>query len=208
MLVQAENLPHYQRRTIVTPHPSLLEAELQQHATSKRIMDKKHDLNNIRAGVRLHLPLAQRLSKLGLSAQSIHQGGTSNGYMQNKGWFNNEVLGYALYVTLHNAYFNVSQSGREKIVSGQSKMPMASVDGYLKTLYADAAPNCDGISISFNPHSTHLFIDEFGHAIHSAEEVTIFENRAYARGKIVFYNQSTAPARAGDSPSKAIFYKP
>ena len=105
---------------------------------------------------------------------------------------------------LKNAYFNVSQGGREAIASGRHhKFAMASVDG---TLVSTTVPEgFEGIPVSFNPKSQHLFVDGEGHAIHSAEEVVILGHRAYARGQVVYHTERSAPRRRGDAPSQTAF---
>lgn len=80
---------------------------------------------------------------------------------------------------------------------------MASVDG---TLVSTTVPEgFEGIPVSFNPKSQHLFVDGEGHAIHSAEEVVILGHRAYARGQVVYHTEQSAPRRRGDAPSQTAF---
>lgn len=149
-------------------------------------------------GVRLNLNVMRTTGK---AIQTLHRPTNSRGYKKNQGFYNGEACGYAQAVVLRNAFFNVSQGGREKIASGQQhKFAMASVDGELVT--TTVAPDFEGIEVRFNPKAHHLFVDANDQAIHSAEEVLVLGSRAYARGKIVYHTELTAPRRAGDYPSQ------
>ncbi|NEX60227.1 hypothetical protein G3574_03965 [Noviherbaspirillum sp. 17J57-3] len=114
------------------------------------------------------------------------------------------MLDYRKAVVLKDAYFNVSQTCREKIASGQeSKHPMASVDGVLTEVAVDA--QTWGVEVRFNPKRWHLFCDMNDRPVWYASEVTLVGHRAYCRGEIVFHTQDTAPPKAGDAESAVVF---
>lgn len=150
-------------------------------------------------GIRLSLNI---LKSKGVLVQTIHAGSRGAGYKSNKGFYNREVQTYQKVVTLREAYFNVSQDGRKKIITTSSKYPMASIDGILCDV-----PEADfsGIEIGFNPHRVHLFADRNNHPIRFAEEVTIYGHRAYARGYVEYYTEANAPAKVGDAASNIVF---
>jgi len=112
------------------------------------------------------------------------------------------ALGYDAAVTVRDADFKVSQKARFKIASRQeNKFPMAAVVGELVQTPADLT----GVEIRFNPMQGHLFEDLDGHAVKHADEVTVFNTRAYARGNIEYWDQSDAPVPLGDIPSGTKF---
>ena len=175
-----------------------ISALLDQDSVAKRIMAKgKFPAQGQLVGVRLNLNV---MKSTGKAIQTLHEGTNQLGYRRNKGFYNGEAAGYAQAVVLQGAYFNVSQAGREAIATGQNhKFAMASIDGALVS--TTVPENFEGVEISFNPKSQHLFVDSNNQAVHSAEEVVVLGNRAYARGKIVYHTELSAPARAGDFPS-------
>lgn len=148
-------------------------------------------------GVRLNLNVLKTTKQ---AIQTIHKATNQKGYRKNKGFYGGEACGYAQAVVLQNAYFNVNQGGRERIATGQvNKFPMASIDGAFSS--TTIPRGFEGVEISFNPRTQHLFVDENNQAIHFAEEVVILGSRAYARGRIEYHNEMTAPKRKGDAPS-------
>ena len=150
-------------------------------------------------GGRLNLNLFKS-SKI--AVQTIHKGNRSGRYKEGAGFFNGESLWYQSAVVLAGCYFNVSQRGREQIASGSvSKFPMASCDGLLVD---DADPSLEGVEIRFDPKRVHLFVDTENRPVRWAESVTVYGHRAYARGVIVYYDENTAPPKAGDSPSAVV----
>lgn len=155
-------------------------------------------------GVRLNLNIFKSTC---ISVHTLHRATNKTGYKANKGFFRGEVVGYAPAVILKDAYFNVDQTAREEIASGSgSKRPMASVDG---TYARDARQGeTQGIEMRFNPKKTHLFVDNDNRAIHYAEEVTVIGHRVFARGRVIYYDEHTAPTKAGDAPSVAHFAVP
>lgn len=181
--------------------PQQISEILATDATAVRVLEKglspsPGDL----VGVRLNLNV---LKSTGQAIQTIHRATNKGGYRRNHGFYNGEACGYAQAVVLKNAYFNVNQSGRESIASGkQHKFPMASVDG--EFVSCSVPDGFDGLAISFNPKSHHLFVDAEGLAIHHAQEVVVLGNRVYARG-VSYYTPETAPAKRGTTPSSTQF---
>lgn len=150
-------------------------------------------------GVRLNLNIWKSRK---VPVQTLHKGNGTGKHRQNAGFFNGSVLWYQKIVVVRDAFFNASQTGREKIASGtESKHPIASVDG---VLVDTDSPSFDGIEVRFEPYATHLFIGPDNRAIRWAEEVTIYAHRCYARGKILYHSEATAPPKVGASPSIAI----
>jgi hypothetical protein len=97
----------------------------------------------------------------------------------------------------------VNQVAREKIASGQdAKFPMASVDGKYQER---GATDLEGVEFRFNPKRVHLFTDAQNLPVRWAEQVTVYGNRVYARGRIEFYTSRTAPARTGSAASAVVF---
>lgn len=112
------------------------------------------------------------------------------------------VLGYDGAVTVRNARFQVSQRARELISTRQeNKYPMAAVVGGI----AQVPASLEGVEIRFNPMDSHLFQDLDGYAVKSAEEVTVFNTRCYARGKITYWDEGVAPKPMGNVPTSAKF---
>jgi hypothetical protein len=151
-------------------------------------------------GVRLNLNLfkSQRVA-----VQTIHKGNQTGGHRKNKGFFNGAALWYQKAVVLRDVYFNVQQVGRQNIASGSvSKFPMASADG---TLVDEADPTLDGVELRFDPKKVHLFVDPEMRPVRYAAECTVYGHRVYARGILCYYDDETAPAKAGGAPSAVTF---
>jgi len=216
-IINAKDHPLYKTRSedeIKLHSPEKVQKALNGDATSVRIMDKndkpKHgDL----VGARLNINVLKNTSKkdidgrpilsTGVPILTLHKNTNTSNYKRGQGFYKGEARSYQQVATLHNAHFNVHQKGREAIATGKmNKHPMASVDGNYD---AHAEPNFDGVEARFNPMDHHLFVDNNGHAIKSAEHVTLHGHRAYLRGKIEYHTPETAPKRAGDAPSKTQF---
>jgi len=115
-----------------------------------------------------------------------------------------EAIGQRGNVTLSNVNFNVSQSERNKIAEGRAKGVMAMAVGRVM----DVEPNFDGVELSFNPNREHLFVDSEGRAVKSAEEVTVMGFKAYARGKITYFEDFEDPRSPKyTAPSQTKFAK-
>lgn len=113
------------------------------------------------------------------------------------------ALGYDAAVTIRNASFMVDQKARAAIASGRkTKMPMAAVLGDL----CHSAPLLEGVEVRFNPKTSHLFtrVDD-GRAVRSADEVTVFNTRAYARGGLTYWAAQEAPEALEGITSDAKF---
>jgi hypothetical protein len=190
----------YQTRSIVMVSDEVVEGALASDATSKRIMSKglAPAAGDI-VGIRLNLNI---IKSKGVPVQTVHAGNRSDGYTRNKGLYNGSAIAYHKVVTLENAYFNVSQKGREDVASGTvSKFPLASVDG----AFMDTVPDFSGLEISFNPKRVRLFCDSENRPIRYAEQATIYGNRIYVRGRVEYYTMDTAPAKVGTSPCSIVF---
>lgn len=191
----------YQTRDIELVSDTDVQSALSRDSVASRVIQKGNSPREFDlVGVRLNLNL---LKSQKIAVQTIHAGNGRGGHKRYKGFYNGTVLAYEKIVTLNEAYFNVSQSGRERIATGAaSKFPMASIDGvYTKPIQH----SCDGIEIRFNPKAMHLFCDMDNRAIRYATEVTIYGHRAYVRGSIAYMTELTAPPRAGDAPSIAKY---
>lgn len=164
---------------------------------AKQLRPRAGDL----VGVRLNLNI-WKLRKV--PVQTLHKGTGTGRHRQNAGFYGGSVLWYQKTVSLSDCYLNVAQLGREKIASGaESKHPIASADGVLLN---DEAHSFEGLEVRFDPHVTHLFIDTNNRAVRWAEQVTLYAHRVYCRGKILYHTETTAPPKAGPSPSIAIVW--
>jgi hypothetical protein len=197
--MQASEHPLYAERDVQMVEDNAVARALAADAGSRRVLGKGISLTVGQiVGVRLHLPLAKK----GIPVQTVHAGNQSDGYMRGRGLYNGAALTYLRCVRLRNAYFNVGQIAREKIASGaEAKHPMASIDGE----FSLDAPEFSGVEFSFNPKRVHHFVDGNNRPIHFAEHVTIYGHRAIAQGRLVFYDQCTAPAKIGDAISEVRF---
>jgi hypothetical protein len=180
----------------------VIKLALQSDAVARRIMAKGlSPMLGESVGVRLNINV---LNHTGVAVHSIHRATSKDGlgHTRGRGYFRGEVISYLPVVLLKDAYFNVHQGGREAIASGRmAKHPMGSIDG---TFVSQCQEMCfDGIEISFNPMSTHLFVDSQLDAVQFAQEVVILGHRAYARGKVQYFTEATAPKKIGASPSLA-----
>lgn len=200
--ILASSHPRFQLHTLAIPSDDKVMEALQADAVARRILAKDaRPASGTLVGVRLSLNI---LKARGIAVQTLHAGNDRGGHRKNKGFYNGSVLDYRKAVTLADAYFNVGQTGREKIASGQdSKHPMASVDGAL--MDTEVSERVWGVECRFNPHQLHLFTDLDNRPIWYASEVTLVGHRAYCRGEIVFHTHETAPSKAGHSSSAVIF---
>ena len=194
--------PLYKSHQMNLLETSAVEAALQKDATARRILQKGVRLQQGQlVGVRLNLNV---LKTTGCAVHTVHKATSLNGHKEGKGFYRGEVIGYLPVVELRDAFFNVSQAGRQAIASGgQAKFPMASVDGVFHG--ASNADTCDGIEVSFNPKAVHLFVDANACAVQYAEHVTVVGHRIYARGEVRYYSAANAPAPTGNAPSAVRF---
>lgn len=201
-------MPSFQSPQISTPTYEKLAPNdsvqqiLKEQAVSAQILKEDNFPNAGEiVGVRLNLNV---LKATGIAVQTLHQSGKSEKYKENSGLYKGKARGYSQIVVLKNAYFNVNQTGREKINTGQvHKFPMASIDG---ELYSVEKPSNiqQGVEIRFNPKEQHLFVDSNNQAIRFAEEVVIIGHRAFAIGNIEYHSCETAPKKRGSSPSNTL----
>lgn len=194
--------PLYRLHTLALPSDEKVTQALEADAVARRILAKgARPAAGTLVGVRLSLNI---LKARGIAVQTIHAGNDRGGHRKNKGFYGGSVLDYRKSVCLKDAYFNVSQSGREKIASGQeSKFPMASVDGEL--IDSEVPDSVWGVECRFNPYDLHTFADLNNRSIWYATEVTLVGHRAYCRGEIVFHTHETAPPKVGSTSSAVIF---
>lgn len=141
--------------------------------------------------VRLNLNGEVKKDNRRYALQSVHRGVSWRG----------RVIGYDRLVTVTQAAFMVGQSDRAKIAEGGRKFPMAAVVGALRH-----GGSLDGVEVRFNPRTSHLFVRaDDGRPVRSADEVTVFNTRAYARGQITYWSEAEAPEAASGLPSDARF---
>jgi hypothetical protein len=191
-------------QAVAVPTQQILPTEqvralLENDLTAMRVLEKGlSPVEGDLVGVRLNLNVMKTTKQ---AIQTLHKSTNKAGYKRNKGFYNGEACGYAQAVVLAGAYFNVNQGGREAIATGKHhKFAMASIDGQL--VGTQVPEGFEGVEISFNPRAQHLFVDANNQAIHFAEEVVILGHRAYARGRIDYHTELSAPKRAGDFPSQ------
>lgn len=198
--LDARDHPLYRKRTVEMVSDEIVAAALNADATARKVMQKGlHPEVGQIIGCRLNLNIQK---SQGVALLTIHRGNSSDGYKRNKGLYNGSALCYLKAVTMRNVFFNVQQSGREKIASGcVSKFPMASADGE----FVDCSAEFDGIEISFNPKKVRLFCDARMRPVRYAEEVTCYANRLYIRGKIEYYSLATAPPKEGTADCALCF---
>lgn len=127
----------------------------------------------LRVAVRLNLNNRVRKDGLSYSIQTIHGKPSPRA----------RALGYDLAVTLRKAEFRVDEAARVLIAQGHNKFPMAAVVGDL----SHEPHRLDGVEIRFNPKNTRYFerVDD-GRPVATAEEVTVFNTRVYARGELTY----------------------
>jgi hypothetical protein len=203
--IEAQESPLYQRRT-KEDVPFVSDSEIKNLAKDgkglereRAILDKGYKLKEgeeVTSRINLNF-----LRFTGIPALSIHKGKLG------------EVLTYAGSITLKNVTFPVQQGAREAIAKeaaekntqgGSKKTSMAGGKGS----YVEVEPNFDGVELSFNPARGHLFVDSEGRAVMSAEEVTFLGFKAYARGKISYFEDFEDPRSPKyTAPSQTKFAK-
>lgn len=169
--------------------------------TCSRVMAKQlRPTSGDLVGVRLNLNLFKSQK---VAVQTIHRGNLTGNHKKGKGFYNGESIWYQKAVVLRDCYLNVNQVGREKIASGQeSKFPMASCDGVFDE---ETKPFLDGLEVRFDPKRIHLFCDMQNRPVQFAERVTVYGHRVYCQGTVIYFNENTAPQKAGDAPSAVDF---
>lgn len=161
------------------------DTDLVEAVRDKRVLGKlfahRGAPDGLPVAVRLNLNCRVRKDNKVYSIQTIHSKQSPH----------SRALGYDTSVTIRSAIFMVDQAARAAIASGRiQKMPMAAVLGHL----SHSLPNLEGIEIRFNPKTSHLFTRaDDGRAVKSADEVTVFHTRAYARGEVIYWDAESAP---------------
>jgi len=150
----------------------LLEARFESRVRGKLFAHRTAPAG-LRVAVRLNLNNKVRKGGQTFAIQTIHGKPSPRAH----------ALGYDLAVTLTEAVFHIDQEGRQRIAEGAHKFPMAAVVG---NLCHDAA-DLTGVEIRFNPKTTRYFqrVDD-GRPVATAEIVTIFNTRVYARGSLTY----------------------
>lgn len=206
--IEAQESPLYQRRT-KEDVPFVSNEQVQRDMPKMDVDTLKTEAKGIKiepgmlVGARINL----RATRIGYPVLSLHytfQRGSKT-RKENTKASSGEVIASRGNVTLSNVNFNVSQTAREDIAAGtDTKKVMAMAVGRVM----DVEPNFDGIELSFNPAREHLFVDANGRAVKSAEEVTVMGFKAYARGKISYFEDFEDPRSPKyTAPSRVTFAK-
>lgn len=205
--IDAEDSPLYKQRS-KEDVPFVSNERVRNDVPKMDATTRKTEAKNIKikpgmlVGSRLNINATNSLKYPVLTIHYTHGTGSSK---ENPNAYKGEAIGQRGNITLSNVNFNISQSGRERIASGtETKHVMAMAVGNV----VDVEPNFDGIELSFNPAREHLFVDSEGRAVKSAEEVTLMGYKAYARGKISYYEENEDPRKANqNAPSRVKFAK-
>ncbi len=135
--------------------------------------------------------------------------------------YNGKALSYQPFVTVQDAVFTVSQTGRRNIASkiqgldvpeAKDKFPAMSVDGKYTTARNVLEEMDEGVvEIGFNPANTHLFVDmKTGQAVKSADIATVVGDRIFAKG-VKYMKKADAPkpmdASDGTKLNSEVRYK-
>jgi hypothetical protein len=203
--IEAQESPLYQRRT-KEDVPFVADSEIKNLVQDGKGLERERDILNKGYKLKKGEVVTSRINLnflrfTGIPALSIHKGKLG------------EVLTYAGSITLKDVTFPVQQGAREAIAKeaaekntqgGSKKTSMAGGQGS----YIEVEPNFDGVELSFNPAVGHLFVDSEGRAVMSAEEVTFVGFKAYARGKISYFEDFEDPRNPKyTAPSQTKFAK-
>ncbi len=201
-LIHCSDSDLFKKRTLTPETMETVTKALQCDAVARRILAKGvHLVPNQLVGIRINLNVLRHTN---VAVHSVHKATSKDGHTRNQGFYRGAVLSYQPVVVLRNAYFTVHQAARNAIAAGTAaKSPMASIDGNLVPTPDEL--NFDGIEVSFNPRTRHLFTDSLNRAVWWAEETTILAHRAYCRGRLRYFDEATAPAKVGSAPSDVIF---
>lgn len=205
--IDAEESPLYQRRT-KEDVPFVSNEQVKNDVPRMDATTRQTEAKNIKiepgmlVGSRININASRSLGYPVLTIHHTFDKGKPQ--KENPNASKGEAIGQRGNVTLSNVNFNVSQSERNKIAEGRAKGVMAMAVGRV----IDAEPNFDGIELSFNPNREHLFVDSEGRAVKSAEEVTVMGFKAYARGKISYFEDFEDPRSPQyTAPSQTKFAK-
>jgi hypothetical protein len=205
--INAEESPLYQRRT-KEDVPFVSNEQVRNDVPKMDATTRQTEAKNIKiepgmlVGSRININASRSLGYPVLTIHHTFDKGKPQ--KENPNASKGEAIGQRGNITLSNVNFNVSQSERNKIAEGRAKGVMAMAVGRV----TDTKPNFDGIELSFNPNREHLFVDSEGRAVKSAEEVTIMGFKAYARGKISYFEEYEDPRSSQyTAPSQTKFAK-
>lgn len=203
--IDAEESPLYQRRS-KEDVPFVSDSEIEKLVQDGKGLERERAILSRGYKLKKGEEVTSRINLnflrfTGIPALSIHKGTLG------------DVLTYAGSITLKNVTFPVQQGAREAIAKeaaeknsqgGSKKTKMAGGKGS----YVEVEPNFDGVELSFNPAVGHLFVDANGRAVMSAEEVTFLGFKAYARGKISYFEEFEDPRSPKyTAPSQVKFAK-
>lgn len=205
--IDAEESPLYQKRT-KEDVPFVSNEQVRKDVPKMDATTRQTEAKNIKiepgmlVGSRININASKSLGYPVLTIHHTFDKGKPQ--KENPNASKGEAIGQRGNVTLSNVNFNVSQSERNKIAEGRAKGVMAMAVGRV----VDAEPNFDGVELSFNPNREHLFVDSEGRAVKSAEEVTVMGFKAYARGKISYFEDFEDPRSPQyTAPSQTKFAK-
>ena len=205
--IDAEDSPLYQRRT-KEDVPFVSNEQVKNDVPKMDATTRQTEAKNIKiepgmlVGSRININASRSLGYPVLTIHYTFDKGKSP--KENPNASKGEAIGQRGNITLSNVNFNVSQSERNKIAEGRAKGVMAMAVGRV----TDSEPNFDGVELSFNPAREHLFVDSEGRAVKSAEEVTVMGYKAYARGKISYFEDFEDPRSPQyTAPSQTKFAK-
>lgn len=205
--IEAQESPLYQRRT-KEDVPFVSNEQVKNDVPKMDATTRQTEAKNIKiepgmlVGSQININASRSLGYPVLTIHYTFDKGKSP--KENPNASKGEAIGQRGNITLSNVNFNVSQSERNKIAEGRAKGVMAMAVGRVM----DTEPNFDGIELSFNPAREHLFVDSEGRAVKSAEEVTVMGYKAYARGKISYFEDFEDPRNPQyTAPSQTKFAK-
>ena len=116
----------------------------------------------------------------GVTALSIHDKNYSG-----------TVLANSPAATITDVSFMVGITPQMRVAVGDTpKTVLSSVNGNMQSLHMNEEPiNRDGITATFNPKTTHLYVTEDGRAVKRAGEATIENNKVFLRGEVEYYSK-------------------
>ncbi len=172
---------------MVLTDEDVLAAKLPPNIRSKLFLNRELPLGMLVA-VRLNLNGRVRKGNAQYALQSVHKG---------LSW-RNRVVGYDAAVTVSQAAFLVGKEECARIAAGGRKFPMAAIVGCIEPTGV-----LEGVEIRFNPKTLKQFVRvDDGRPVRSADSVTVFNTRAYARGNITYWPEETDSEPEGLSASQ------
>ncbi len=113
-----------------------------------------------------------------------------------KGKQGSRVLSVRAHVTLRDVTFDVTSPKKGKQVGTVSGKHTGDHPRTGSKYSEGHTPNTEGVEVSFDPNTGHLFATESNYGIRAAEEITIIGNKGYVRGKVTYWTKADAQ-RAG-----------